>query len=291
MAYREKNGHKVLLMTCALLSSVLISATANQANAKSFLHGQNSGLQKCVRAVLHGYSVKHVEIFGRKYNCKALGTYKNGWRRVQISHHRRLGQDDQFYVDFRVDAKNVMRPDTIDINKKRGVSVQATLDGFRGTAGPPRDYQTVAARANEVRQIKYPKHWEQAPWYVALVTIAELGNPENRGTAPRQVSCRVPTFHAYDNFGGRAYTAKRGEYPNIHKDSRFRGLGDAMSSLCVPRGFVVHFYEHDTFKGKMWEVVGGKEFYDLGRQKKDFQDRISSFKVFENTKITGGSNN
>jgi len=271
----------------ALISGVAVSGMANIANAKSFLHGQNSGLQKCIRAVLGGYDLKHVEMFGRKYNCKALRIYKNGWRRIQISHHRRLGQDDQIYVDFRIDSKNVLVPNSVKLHKDRGLSVQTTLDDFRGAARMPGNYQAMATRANSLRQIRNT-NWEDPPRFVGIVAIAELGNPENRGTAPRQVNCEVPTFHAYDNFGGRAYTAGRGEYSNIHKDNRFRGLGDAMSSLCVPRGFVVHFYEHDTFRGKMWEVVGGKEFYDLGRQKKDFQDRISSFKVFENTKITGG---
>ena len=273
----------------ALATGIAISGTGEPASARSFLDGQNSGLQKCVRAVMGGYSLRHVEMFGRKYNCKAMQIKKDGWRRIQISHHRRLGRDDQFYVDFRIDSKNVVIPGSIKGGMKVGVSVQTVLGGFHGSALWPTTYAGVAAEANKARQSRNPG-WETPPRFVVTIVIAELGNPENRGTAPRQVSCKVPTFHAYDNFAGRAYTAKRGEYANIHKDKRFQGLGDAMSSLCVPPGFVVHFFEHDTFRGRMWEVVGGKEYYDLGRQKKDFQDRISSFKVFENTRLTGSGN-
>lgn len=272
----------------AALSVMAVLATQNNANAESYLNGQHSGLQKCVRAILGGYEVKHVQIRGHDFNCKGMKKGSNGKRTFQISHDQ-FGNDDQVHVSFRVNSLNVLRPKTLAYKKKDGMQIFE----FDGIYGLPNTYEDTVdrARRERARKRRDANHWFEAVAGVISVTVAELGNPENRGTAPKQVSCKLPTFHVYDNFGGRAYTAKRGEYANIHKDNRFQGLGDAMSSLCVPRGFVVHFFEHDSFRGRMWEVAGGKtgkEYYDLGRQKRDFQDTISSFKVFENTRITGG---
>lgn len=98
--------------------------------------------------------------------------------------------------------------------------------------------------------------------------------PTRRG---RFIDCSRPTLYSNDGFGGRTLTLQDSE-PNLHR----LGMGDAASSLCVPSGWSVVFYEDANYRGDSLNVKGPTSIADLKRDRPDgrnWGDRISSARV------------
>lgn len=259
-----------------------ISTLGSTAFAEDYIAGQNPGLQKCARAILGGYEVKGVSVFNHKFNCKGMNRLGRGQHRVHLS-HAQVGPDDQLYYFFQADSKNVYKPGTLARLVAKGVSLKNLPHfKFKGMPGGPTlsadTYAGYAKFARDSRRFRSAKtQWELVPQYIMAVVIAEYGNPENRGTAPRQVGCDRPTFYVHDNFSGAAVRFGTQPDPDLHdKGGRF---ADSISSVCVPAGWVVRAFEHKVYKGKMLEIVGPKQYEDLKRQL-GWGDRISSIAAF-----------
>jgi hypothetical protein len=251
--------------------------------AEDYVAGQNAGLQKCVRAILGGYEVKGVSIFGHKFNCKKAVSTNAANTGFQLSHDQ-FGVDDQVFVFFKLNNINVYRTRTLRISVlNAGPLTKLPKFQFKGRAPnePSLAADTYAGQVEFARALRRLKsdvsEWERAPWFVAAVVIAELGNPENRGVAPRQVNCDRPTFYVHDNFKGPSVRFSPQPDPDLHdKGGKF---ADSISSVCVPRGWVVRAFEHKKYKGKMLEITGPKQYEDLKRQL-GWGDRISSIAAF-----------
>jgi hypothetical protein len=272
------------LVITGVVAFIGASAVTSVSVAENFIGGQSYGIRKCVRAVLHGYEVKGVKIFGHKFNCKPITRKKNGYTVVNLS-HAQAGLDDQINLIFFVDSKNVYKDKSLKRTIHKGISWKSfphfEFEGVPGTGGgtPPADnYQRYVKFARDLRgKSLKPKKWESVPAYIIAVVIAELGNPENRGTAPRGVPCDLPTVYVHDNYSGSKLRLIAGPDPDLHDDGG--KFADSISSICVPRGWVVRAFEHKTYKGKKLEIVGPKRYEDLKRQI-GWGDRISSIAAF-----------
>jgi hypothetical protein len=59
-------------------------------------------------------------------------------------------------------------------------------------------------------------------------------------------------------------------------------MGDKASSLCIPPGFSVTFFEHKNLTGRQLTREGPAEIFDLKRDKpdnEDWGDKISSVRL------------
>ena len=275
-------SNRIAKLTIAgLVAGIGTTAVTSTANAENFIGGQTYGIRKCARAVLHGYEVKGVSVRGHKFNCKGMARFKSGWRWVQLSHAQR-GIDDQINFVFQVNSNNVFLKDTLKESTDKGFSMQsiknAIVPHFDGVSGPVRTYGEFVSYARNLKTRKgNNKRWKYSAQNVIAVVIAELGNPENRGTAPRGVPCDLPTVYVHDNYTGSKLRLNTGPDPDLHdKGGKF---ADSISSICVPRGWVVRAFEHKVYKGKKLEIIGPKRYEDLKRQI-GWGDRISSISAF-----------
>jgi len=278
------------LAMAGVLAGLSLAAAAPAA-AESFLDGKSRGMTKCVRAILGGYETKKVNVHGHHFNCKPLlrkidsrgGLYRQIW----LSHAQR-GKDDQIYSIFYVNSLNVIVPNSLRFRIRKGVSIKTFKPGFefRGPSNLPDvlDYDVYARSARAMRPVKVDD-WEHAARQIATVVIAELGNPDNRGTAPKQVTCTLPTFYEHDNFRGRSYSLG-GSQPNFHKVVvSGKHMGDVISSMCLPRGWKVTAYTLPDYKGISYDFSGPRAYEDLQRQhaangqRLNWGDKISSVRV------------
>lgn len=279
------------LTLAAAVTCLGLGISAQSAEASSILEGKSRGMTKCVRAILGGYEVKKVNVHGHHFNCKPMLSSNNSrgsFRHVYLSHSQR-GIDDQVWINFEVNSLNVIVPNTAKFQIYRGLSVKS-LDRlrfkFKGPSNPPAiaDYAFFAKRAREMRPVEVD-NWQQVARQIMAVVIAEVGNPENRGTAPRQVDCSLPTFYEHDNFRGRSYRLG-GSQPNFHKVIvGGKHMGDVISSMCLPRGWRVTVYMLPNYQGPSYDFAGPGEYADLQRQpvgngrRLAWGDKISSVRV------------
>lgn len=108
-------------------------------------------------------------------------------------------------------------------------------------------------------------------------TIATIGKAEN---APWSIgSCSLtPTLYPHDNFRGFPLPLQ------VSVRNLGRQWGDSASSLCVPQGWKMIVYEHDSFRGRSLEVTGPDYWSDLKRNRPygmNWGDKISSVAVFK----------
>lgn len=88
---------------------------------------------------------------------------------------------------------------------------------------------------------------------------------------------RTPMLFADDSFRG-----KKLEVTQSISDTHSRGLGDNISSLCVPRGWQITVYEDKGFRGASLELRGPASILDLRRERpngREWGDTISSVRV------------
>jgi len=259
------------LAMAGVVAGLGLAAAPQAAEARSFLEGQSAGMQKCVRAILGGYEVRRVNVHGHHFNCKPMPRGSNSYpnrRQIWLSHSQR-GRDDQVLFNFEVNSRNEIDGDRTYYRVLRGVSVH-TLGSivhpkFRGPPGLPADYAYYAEAARKVSPIEV-REWRSAAIQILTVAVAELGNPDRRGTAPRQVDCEFPTFWEHDNFRGRSYSLG-GSQPNFHKVIvGGKPFDDVISSMCVPRGWTVTAYSQAGYRGFTYTFGGPREYEDLKRQ-------------------------
>lgn len=110
------------------------------------------------------------------------------------------------------------------------------------------------------------------------LTTATMGKAEN--TPWDTVPCNLaPTVFRHDNFRGSRWPLQ----VSIRNLKRL-SMGDEISSLCVPKGWAIIAYEHDSFNGRKLEVVGPDFWTDLKRNRPNgmnWGDTISSVAVFK----------
>lgn len=84
-----------------------------------------------------------------------------------------------------------------------------------------------------------------------------------------------PVLFEHDNFRGKHIILQ-------FSTERFVNFNDVGSSVCVPAGWSVSLYEHDTFQGRALTVNSGDWWSDLKRNRpsnENWGDRISSVRV------------
>jgi len=90
---------------------------------------------------------------------------------------------------------------------------------------------------------------------------------------------RYPTFYQHCNFRGYKKSLTR----STNWVRRVRIKNDDLSSIVVPRGWVVTVYQHAHYKGKKMTIVGPKKVSCLVRNKmnrhRTWNDQISSIAV------------
>ena len=88
-----------------------------------------------------------------------------------------------------------------------------------------------------------------------------------------------PALFEHDNFSGRVASTSF-SIRNL-RDINFT---DEASSVCVPSGWILRLYEHDSFRGDYLQVNGDDFWTDLKRNRPggdDWGDKISSVEVYE----------
>ena len=241
------------------------------------------GLKKCTRAILGGYEVQDVRVFGWDFNCKPIQhrSGKSGW--VWLS-HTQIGVDDQIFFKFELDSRDQYIANSLRYNVWAGrgpftiprvIAALAKLPWTKFIGGRPwpQNYAAFVTATLGVRNKSKPRDWERSAGDIIIAVIAELGNPERRGVALPPVPCRRPTVYAYDNYRGLPLRVLE-SIADIHRIN----FGDNISSICVPRGWILTAYEHRNYKGKSLVVGGPYRFEDLKRQR-GFGDKISSIRV------------
>jgi len=168
----------------ALVASLAFAVMATPASAQQFLAGQSDGMNRCVRAILRGYTEKRVNVHGHHFNCYPLRRFENGRRVISLRNNRRLRRDHSFTVNFRVNrvgAREYIRNNSARV---RIVSSKDILDifppyRFRGPSRPgtgARDYDSYVRGARQVRP-REEKNWETVARQIATIVIATLGEP------------------------------------------------------------------------------------------------------------------
>jgi hypothetical protein len=94
---------------------------------------------------------------------------------------------------------------------------------------------------------------------------------------PAFTPCTEPTLYHDDHYRGRSFTVT-GTMADLHA----QGDGDEVSSLCVPPGFSLTFFEDRNLAGRELTREGPAEIFDLKEEKRgrgDWGDQISSVRV------------
>jgi hypothetical protein len=93
---------------------------------------------------------------------------------------------------------------------------------------------------------------------------------------PVFTACTSPTVYHDDHYRGRSFTVTA-TIMDLHP----RGDGDKASSVCIPPGFSLTFFEDSNLHGNSFTRVGPTEIFDLKRDKpdgRDWGDKISSIR-------------
>lgn len=100
------------------------------------------------------------------------------------------------------------------------------------------------------------------------------GYYEDRGDwgTPRASCDRYPLIYSDDDFRGRSL-----DLSTSIPDLRSRGMGDQVSSVCVPSGWRVILYEDAGYRGRSLTLDGPREVYNLDDD--SWGDRASSVDV------------
>ena len=258
----------------ALMAGMATTIGSSGASAQSFLEGKSAGMQRCVRAMLGGYTVKKVKVHGHHFHCKPLVKLKNT-RRIVLDHEQ-VGFDDKLILGFLVDRQNELIPDTLDVFHLKGISPKFPL--FKAVKLGKFDYGQVVREARAIKP-KKQAHWQKVVEQITYLTIAELGN-----SGAKKVRCNVPVFWEHDNFRGTAVTA-RSDLTYLQKvQVNGRHLNNRISSLCIPKGYTVRLHDLGNFHGDALVIKGPKQYEDLKRQPRgtkplNWGDRITSIRV------------
>ena len=119
------------------------------------------------------------------------------------------------------------------------------------------------------------RSWGDRISSVRVESSSRRDRPVDRDRRPVDPCDRYPRLFAEDDFRGRSYTL-RGSAPDLHD---FR-LGHNASSLCVPSGWTVTFYDDDDYRGRSFQVRGPQTIDDLRRTRwGNWNDRISSARI------------
>src|SRR5215204_2900571 len=96
------------------------------------------------------------------------------------------------------------------------------------------------------------------------------------GTPPF-TACTEPLVYHDDHYRGKSFRVT-----NTINDLHPQGDGDKASSVCVPPGFSLTFFEDKNLTGRSFTRSGPTEIFDLKRDLpdgRDWGDKISSIRV------------
>lgn len=173
------------LAAAALVASVGFGAMSAPASAQQFLAGQSEGMNRCVRAILLGYTVKRVNVHGHHFNCHPLRRFVTGRRVISLDNNRRGRYDHSYTVNFgvnRVGAREYIRNNSANV---RIVAAKDILDifppfSFKGPSAPgrqvARDYDFYVRSARQIRP-REQDDWKVVARQIATIVIATLGEP------------------------------------------------------------------------------------------------------------------
>ncbi len=105
-----------------------------------------------------------------------------------------------------------------------------------------------------------------------------ISSVEVQRVSVSQAACRqTPVLYEHDGFKGRQLPIQASI-----ADLRRYNFGDRISSICVPRGWTLLFYEDRNYRGDVLEMRGEAVINNLEKDRpngKDWGDRIDSVKV------------
>lgn len=168
----------------ALIASFGLSGISASVSAQEFLEGQSKGMNKCVRAILRGHTVKRVNVHGHHFNCLPLKRFEGGRRVISVDNNRRGRMDHSFRVIFfvnRVGTREYIRNNSAKVRIIRTKDILDIFPPYR-FRGPPgrrreaRDYDSYVRSAREI-QPREVEDWEDAARQIATIVIATLGEP------------------------------------------------------------------------------------------------------------------
>ncbi|MBD2203612.1 peptidoglycan DD-metalloendopeptidase family protein [Calothrix sp. FACHB-1219] len=157
----------------------------------------------------------------------------------------------------------------------------------------PGDYSSLLSLSNGsggnwndfISSIEIPKGWIVEGYehinfggqkYVFDSSKSYVGNDSNDKITSLKIY-QAPTIYQHANFGGNAKTLAAGEYSSLLNFSNGSegNWNDFISSIEIPKGWVVEGYEHINFGGQ--KVVLNSSTLYVGN---DWNDRISSLKIY-----------
>lgn len=275
-----------------LAAGLALGVQADTTLAQSFLTGKSKGMTECVRAIFSNKEVKKVNVHGHHFNCKPLIRSNPRDRTIHIS-HAQVGLDDQVFVTFTVNSLGVMLPNSAEAIIGQGISINSIVKVPKKRPVKPSSWvgryvsHTYATVANKAQRIapKKTKDWQEAAGQIAAVVIAELGKPKIARIPASMVNCAEPTFYVDENFRGKSFTLNASQ-ANLGKvavgDTR---MINKISSMCVPRGWVVTAHKKVDFKGGSQTFTGHVAHDDLHRVRQpngryvNWNNRIGSIQV------------
>lgn len=171
------------LTAAALVASFGFMGTP--ASAQQFLAGQSRGMNRCVKAILGGYTVNRVNVHGHHFNCYPLRRGDQGKRAIKLENNRRLRADQTYWVNFVVNRvgsreyirNNSARVTTVNVKDIIGIFSQLPYR-FHGASAyfGPRDYDSYVRGAREVRP-REEEYWDVVARQIVTIVIATLGEP------------------------------------------------------------------------------------------------------------------
>lgn len=213
MILTTQNIHRALCETrmarnvaIGLVTTLALAVAPLPASAQSILEGKSNGMRRCVTVILHGTKlVKKINVHGHHFNCRPIRRVNNeqgnDFQQIRLD-HAQFGKDDNYFVNFHVDERNVLVEGTLSVWISKGVSIDTIkrnakylnlttainsvlleLGKFygRGFQGPAasKSYDDIAQIARAIPAIEV-QNWKTAAMQIALVAIAEHGRSGTR---------------------------------------------------------------------------------------------------------------
>lgn len=106
------------------------------------------------------------------------------------------------------------------------------------------------------------------------------------------MNCSLPTVYEHDNYRGRSYKLSASQPDMFRVYGQNHRMGNRVSSICVPRGWVATVYDYVDYKGASLRMTGPRQYEDLERQRGsngarlNWGDRISSIRLTRATPLS-----
>jgi len=265
---------RMLLALPVLIASTIVFSSPSYARS-------DANLERCFSAVFGSKQIKRIKIYGHHFNCKPIKKSGN-WYSGRLSHNVKWDFDEQFDYKFKLNRDGSVDLNSFSVKIKFQKHAKWIRKGIDFVAKKAIDYTSlniasgaqISAVVSDART-RIRGNWKGAGNTIIAQIMQRTYLDKKRN---RTLSCSTPTLWEYPNYRGRTMRAPRPDR-NIHKSKNF---GDKASSICVPKGWIVRFYEHPNLKGKSFRLDGPRKVVNLWNTKvkgKRMDNRISSFNV------------